>query len=161
VVDITPYNAELHREGVSEVLAKSGWEERYIAGQLGGLDALSSGTVPGTRGKVYIAEAEGRLCGFISVEFREWNRLGQLHGLAVDPDHKRKGVASVLVRCAENFVRELGGRGVYLDTPVTNEAARSFYRALGYRQAYTMPEYYGEELDGVTYHKFFPEGEGA
>jgi hypothetical protein len=72
VVDITPYNAELHREGVREVLAKSGWEERYIAGQLGGLDALSSGTVPGTRGRVYIAEAEGYLCGFISAEFREW-----------------------------------------------------------------------------------------
>jgi ribosomal protein S18 acetylase RimI-like enzyme len=54
-------------------------------------------------------------------------------------------------------VRAEGGRGLYVDTPVTNEIARSFYEALGYRQAYVMPEYYDEGLDGVTYLKLFPK----
>ena len=75
-----------------EVLAKNGWEERYGAGQLDGLDFLSAAYSSGTRGRVYVHEAEvGRVGGFVSVEFRSWNRLGQLHGLAVDPRLKRRG----------------------------------------------------------------------
>ena len=97
------------------------------------------------------------MSGFVCVEYREWNRLGQLHGLAVDPAFKRRGIASELVRRAEKFVRAEGGRGLYVDTPVTNEIARSFYEALGYQQAYVMPEYYDEGLDGVTYLKLFPK----
>ena len=97
------------------------------------------------------------MSGFVCVEYREWNRLGQLHGLAVDPAFKRRGIASELVRRAEQFVRAEGGRGLYVDTPVTNEIARSFYEALGYQQAYVMPEYYDKGLDGVTYLKLFPK----
>lgn len=63
---------------------------------------------------------------------------------------------SALVRRAEEFVREQPGRGVYADTPVTNETARSLYRALRYEPAYTMPGYYDNGLDGVTYLKMFP-----
>src|SRR5829696_5117304 len=40
---------------------------------------------------------------------------------------------------------------------VTNEIGGSFYEALGYRQAYVMPEYYDEGIDGVTYLKLFPK----
>ena len=121
------------------------------------MHSLSAAPASGTLGKVYVHEAGGRVGGFVSVEFREWNRLGQLHGLAVEPGLKRRGIASVLVGRAEGFVRGEGGRGVYADTPVINDAARGFYEALGYRQAYVMPEYYDEGLDGVTYLKLFPK----
>ena len=156
MVKIAPYDAEQHLEGVREVLENNGWEKRYIEGQLAGLAVLSANLLPGTRGKVYVAESGGALCGFVSVEFREWNRLGQVHGLAVDPSLKRRGIGSALTGCAEGFVREEGGRGIYVDTPATNRGARGFYRALGYQHAYTMPEYYDEGLDGVTYLKLFP-----
>src|SRR3712207_4455115 len=117
--------------------------------------SLSPAAPPGPRGGGYVHEAEDRVSGFVSVEFREWNRLGQLQGLAVDPALKRRGIASALVRRAEGFVREEGG--LHVDTPVTNEIGRGFYEALGYRQAYVMPEYYGEGLDGVTYLRLFPK----
>ena len=156
MIDIVPCDPERHRGGIREVLTRNGWEERYIVGQLAALDILSGDPLPGTHGKVYVAESENTLSGFVCVEFREWNRLGQLHGLAVDPDLKRWGIASALVGHAERFVRDEGGRGIYVDTPTTNRTARSFYRALGYQQAYTMPEYYDEGLDGVTYLKLFP-----
>ena len=156
VTDIVPYRAGRHRERIREILAENGWRERYIAGQLAALDILSGDPGPGSRGKIYVAEPDGHPVGFVCVEFREWNRLGQLHGLAVDPDLKRRGIASALVRHAEGFVQEEGGRGIYADTPATNEVARGFYQALGYRYAYTMPEYYDEGLDGVTYLKLFP-----
>jgi ribosomal protein S18 acetylase RimI-like enzyme len=156
VVNISPYDAEQHREGVREILEKNGWERQYVEGQLGGLAALSANLLPGTRGKVYVSESEGSLSGFVCVEFRQWNRLGQVHGLAVDPSLKRRGIASALIGCAEGFVREEGGRGIYVDTPATNRGARTFYLASGYHHAYTMPEYYDEGLDGVTYLKLFP-----
>jgi ribosomal protein S18 acetylase RimI-like enzyme len=157
VIDIVPYDAKRHRRGIREVLAKNGWEDHYIAGQLAGLDLLSGDPLPGMRGKVCVSEVEDRLGGFVCVEYREWNRLGQLQGLAVNPDLKRRGIPSALVHRAEEFVRAEGGRGLYADTPVTNEIGRSFYEALGYRQAYVMPEYYDEGLDGVTYLKLFPK----
>jgi ribosomal protein S18 acetylase RimI-like enzyme len=157
VIDIVAYDPMRHRRGVREILAKNGWQEHYIAGQLAGLDGLSTDPLPGRRGKVCLCEVEDRLSGFICVEYREWNRLGQLHGLAVDPALKRRGIASELVHRAEEFVRAEGGRGLYVDTPVTNEGGHSFYEALGYRQAYVMPEYYEEGLDGVTYLKLFPK----
>jgi ribosomal protein S18 acetylase RimI-like enzyme len=155
VIGIIPYEPEFHRGDIREILARNGWEDRYISGQLDKLDVLSGDPEPGTRGKAYVTESDGLLGGFVCVEFREWNRLGQLHGLAVDPDLKRRSIASALVSHAERFVREEGGRGIYVDTPATNEVARSFYLALGYQYAYTMPEYYDVGLDGVTYLKLF------
>lgn len=154
--DAEPYVPERDRRGVRDVLASNGWEERHVAGQLAALDALAG--EPGAPGAAFVVRSGGRQLGFATVEFREWNRLGQLHGLAVDPGSKRKGVATALVRRAEGFVRGRGGRGVYVDTPVTNSAARALYEALGYRLAYTMPEYYDEGLDGVTYLKLFSGG---
>ena len=62
-----------------------------------------------------------------------------------------------LVGRVEQFVRAEGGRGIYADTPVTNEIGRAFYEVVGYRQAYVMPEYYDEGLDGLTYLKLFPK----
>jgi ribosomal protein S18 acetylase RimI-like enzyme len=155
VIDIAPYDAVRHRRVVREILATNGWEEHYIAGQLAGLKALAGDPLPGTRIKVYVCEAEERVSGFVCVEYREWNRLGQPQGLAVDPLLKRRGIASALVHRAEEFVQAEGGRGLYVDTPITNEPARSFYEALDYRQAYLMPEYYDKGLDGVTYQKPF------
>ena len=154
---LMPYDAGRHRGSVREILAKNGWEERYVVGQLQALYVLSVADSPGPRGRVYVHEAGDRVSGFVSVEFREWNRLGQLHGLAVDPEIKRRGIASALVGKAEEYAQEVGGREVYVDTPVTNMTGRSFYEALGYRQAYVMPEYYDEGLDGVTYLKIFAQ----
>ena len=129
MIDIVPYDAVRHRGGVRELLTKNGWEEHYIEGQLAGLDALAGESLPGTNGKVCVSETGEHLGGFVSVEYRAWNRLGQLQGLAVDPALKRRGIASELVHRAEGFVRAEGGRGLYADTPVANAAGRGFYEA--------------------------------
>ena len=49
---------------------KNGWEERYVVGQLQALYVLSAAASPGPRGSVYVHEAEDRVGGFVSVEFR-------------------------------------------------------------------------------------------
>jgi ribosomal protein S18 acetylase RimI-like enzyme len=134
------------------ILQQLGWEERYLTGQSEALEALSRDD---RRGAGYVATHDQRVIAFISVAFHRWNRLGQIHGLAVEPDFHRQKVASGLVLEAEQYVRSQGGRGIYVDTPVTNRVARAFYTALGYREDYVMSQYYDVGLDGVTYVKFF------
>jgi len=93
--------------------------------------------------------------GFVYVQFHEWNSLAQIQGLAVDPRYHRQGIASTLMVRAEEYAREKCARGIYVDTPTLNQGGRSFYEAVGYRFGYEMPRYYEDELDGVTYQKFF------
>jgi len=107
---------------------------------------------------VYIATVDGSAVGFVYVQFYEWNRLAQIQGLAVDPSYQRQGVATELVKNAERFARAKGARGVYVDTPTLNRKGRDFYEAIGYRYGYEMPRYYEDNLDGVTYQKFFGDG---
>ena len=109
MIDIWPYDAMRHRRGVREILAKNGWQEHYIAGQLAGLDALSGDPLPGRCGKVCVCEVQERLSGFVCVEYREWNRLGQLQGLAVDPVLKRREIASSTV--PNSLCEERAGTG--------------------------------------------------
>jgi ribosomal protein S18 acetylase RimI-like enzyme len=139
------------RDDVERVLRGLGWEERIIAGQLSAVDRL--GELP--TAAVFVDDDAGFLRGFVTVELHEWNGLAQLHGLAVDPASRRRGAATALAAAAESFAREAGVRGIYADTPVDNETARVFYESRGYTPDYVMSRYYADDLDGVTYVRFF------
>ncbi|HEX7998541.1 MAG TPA: hypothetical protein VF528_09135 [Pyrinomonadaceae bacterium] len=43
-------------------------------------------------------------------------------------------------------------------TSTLNRKGRAFYEAIGYSHGYEMPRYYEDNLDGVTYQKFFSDG---
>src|SRR5205807_8229995 len=94
-----------------------GWEDRYVSGQLA---SLAAATAEPQHHGVFLASTNVSLLGFISVHFRAWNRLGQIHGLVVDPAAQRRGIGTQLVDRAERYIRERGGRGIYVDTPVIN-----------------------------------------
>lgn len=141
-----------HRELIARLLTKIGWEDRYIDGQLQAVEAFARDD---QNARVFVASEGEVFAGYVAVQFYEWNRLSQLHGLAVDPSMRHRGIASRLVEQAERFVIARGGRGVYVDTPVTNTGARAFYLSQGYRQDYIMTAYYDTDLDGVTYLKLF------
>lgn len=150
-VSITGYSPA-HQPAIRRILERIGWAEQYVAAAVRNAEAFSRDrSVYG----VFIAAEGSTVVGFIYVQFYEWNRLAQIQGLAVDPDYHRRGVASELVKHAEGFARERGARGIYVDTPTLNQRGRSFYEAVGYGYGYEMPRYYEDELDGVTYQKFF------
>ena len=152
---IEQYVAKKHRKPIRQLLEKIGWAVQYVdAGDLT-LDTLDSQSL---NARIYVAEQEDHLVGWIAIEFRKWNRLAQIQGLAVDPNLHRQGIATQLIRQAEQFAQERGARGVYVDTPVSNQRGRKFYEAVGYEQDYVMTGYYEEGLDGVTYVKFFLNG---
>ena len=148
---IQPY-APADSPAIRDLLTRIGWATQFIDGQIDGLAVFNRNT---ENSCIFVASVEGMLIGYVSMQFTPWHRLAQLHGLAVNPDWRRHGVARLLVRAAEAFARERDGRGVYVDTPVNNVTGRAFYESMGYEHDYTMSKYYDEGIDGVTYVKFF------
>src|SRR3954469_15837962 len=59
---------------------------------------------------VLLAEADGQLIGSIIGTFDGWR--GNIYRLAVDPAHRRRGVARALVAGAEKRLREVGARRI-------------------------------------------------
>ena len=150
-VTITDYSPT-HQAAIRRILERIGWAEQYIvAAERNAQDFSQHREVYG----VYMAMVDGSAVGFVYVQFYEWNRLAQIQGLAVDPSYQRQGIASELVKSAERFAREKRARGMYVDTPTLNRRGRDFYEAIGYSYGYEMPRYYEDNLDGVTYQKFF------
>jgi|SRR5919112_1627538 ribosomal protein S18 acetylase RimI-like enzyme len=152
-VSITDYSPQ-HQAAIRQILERIGWAEQYIVAAEQNAEVFSQNR---EAFGVYVATLEGSAVGFVYVQFYEWNRLAQIQGLAVDPSYQRRGIAAELVKKAESFAREKGARGVYVDTPTLNRKGRDFYQAIGYGYGYEMPRYYEDNLDGVTYQKFFGE----
>ena len=61
---------------------------------------------------------------------RDW--LG-LHGLEVAPEHRRRGVATAVLRELFEWGAELGGSTVWLHVETDNAAALELYRGFGFR----------------------------
>ncbi len=56
-----------------------------------------------------------------------------LVNVAVDPDYRRRGIASTLVQAIMEDVRHRGGRCLWLEVDEDNQAARRLYRSLGFQ----------------------------
>jgi GNAT superfamily N-acetyltransferase len=56
-----------------------------------------------------------------------------IHDIFVSPEHRRRGVATALMAAAEAFARSRGAKELRLGVIDRNEAARTLYRELGFR----------------------------
>jgi ribosomal protein S18 acetylase RimI-like enzyme len=144
--------APKYRPAIRIILMKIGWAEQYISSAEQNMQHLSQDK---ENYGVYMAVIDEAAAGFLYVQYYAWNQLCQIHGLAVDPEIQRRGIASALVTRAEEFAKSKKARGIYVDTPTLNTGGRKFYEAAGYQVGYIMPRYYEDQLDGVTYQKFF------
>jgi len=85
---------------------------------------------------VYVAEADGRLVGWVHV-FVNHSLLAdtpaEVAGLVVDENHRGRGVGRVLMQQAERWAQERGCRSVRLRSNVLRSRAHLFYEKLGYR----------------------------
>ncbi|MFT3892368.1 MAG: GNAT family N-acetyltransferase [Anaerolineales bacterium] len=141
-----------YRSSIRTILTKIGWAEQYVAAAEQNMQNLLADK---ENYGVYLAISGERAVGFLYVQYYAWNQLCQIHGLAVDVDFHRQGIASTLVTRAEEFASSKKARGIYVDTPTNNTRGHKFYEAVGYQLGYIMPQYYEAGLDGVTYQKFF------
>jgi ribosomal-protein-alanine N-acetyltransferase len=78
--------------------------------------------------------------GFAIMRYGE--DIAHLNLLAVDPAYRRRGVGRSLLRWLEETALTAGTFIIGLELRAGNEAARAFYRALGYRELGEIPGYY-------------------
>lgn len=91
-----------------------------------------------------VAVLKNNITGYICV--KQISDEGHILNLAVHPDFRRHGIATVLVGEVLDELREKGCKYLYLEVRVSNLAARKFYERFGFkvvgvrRKYYTSPE---------------------
>ena len=121
--------AEMSREHVESGL---GW--RYDPERI--LRAMR-----GRETAVLAAHAQAVLAGFAIMDFGD--ERAHLVLLAVHPLQRRRGIGRALVEWLLESARTAGMASIHLELRAGNEAARRFYRALGFAETVLMPRYYG------------------
>ncbi|MGO9964479.1 MAG: GNAT family acetyltransferase [Acidimicrobiales bacterium] len=77
-----------------------------------------------------VLDDDGRLIGSVMVGYE--GHRGWVNYLAVHPDRRRQGLGRLLMDAAERRLRDLGCPKVNLQVRTSNEAAKDFYRRIGY-----------------------------
>ncbi len=93
------------------------------------------------RDTVVLAACErGAVVGFAVMEFGD--ERAHLVLLAVQPGRRRCGIGRALVDWLTETARTAGIASLHLELRSNNEAARRFYRALGFSETVLLPRYY-------------------
>lgn len=87
-----------------------------------------------------VACEQGRIAGFAIMEFGE--ERAHLVLLAVRPAQRRMGIGRRLVDWLVESARTAGIASLHLELRAGNEAARGFYRAMGFDETIVVPGYY-------------------
>lgn len=89
---------------------------------------------------VLTARCGGTTAGFAIMRYGD--DVAHLNLLAVDPVHRRRGVARKIMMWLEETALTAGTFIIGLELRATNEAALAFYAALGYRELGRVTGYY-------------------
>ena len=94
-------------------------------------DRMIDGALAVRPESLLVAEIDGALVGAV---IAGWDGVrGWIYHLAVAPAHRRRGIATRLMRGAEAALRALGCSKINLQVRATNQGVVAFYRALGYQ----------------------------
>ena len=99
----------------------------------------------GAKGRIWIAERDGRLVGCTAIVLRDENR-GQLRWVLVDQSARGLGLGKRLVNNALQFCRENGCKEVFLETTDGLPESQALYIALGFEIVSNRTE---ELWDGI------------
>jgi ribosomal-protein-alanine N-acetyltransferase len=105
----------------------------------------------------FVAASGGEVIGFIVGGLEDTGELvyGHICNLAVTPGYHLRGVGRILLRRAEHqFVVETAS-GVQLEVRVSNTPAQKFYLRNGYREVFSIPQYYANGEDAIVMMKWF------
>ena len=87
--------------------------------------------------RVYAAKADGRFVGWIALVFMpkiSWTDTGFVYvdELWVQDDYRRQGIATALMKKADEMKKEFSAVGVRLYVNVNNPGAKDLYEKCGY-----------------------------
>ena len=117
--------------------------ERYWAFEsIGGFDRarietlLSNLLAAPNRGACWVAEADGRLCGYTLAVYlfslEQGGLMAEIDELFVCPEARCRGVGALLLAAAEQDFAQRGLIRLQLQIKVGNERARAFYERHGF-----------------------------
>ena len=86
------------------------------------------------------ATARGAVAGFAIMEFGD--ERAHLMLLAVRPSHRRLGIGQRMLEWLLESARVAGMASIHLELRAGNDAARRFYRAMGFYETVLVPGYY-------------------
>jgi ribosomal-protein-alanine N-acetyltransferase len=90
--------------------------------------------------RCWVAEAGGVLVGMLVV----WMIADEAHiaTIATHPDHRRQGIAQMLMVRALDSAAQEGARRSFLEVRAGNTAAQALYRKFGFTEDGRRPRYY-------------------
>ncbi|WP_319477103.1 GNAT family acetyltransferase [Marispirochaeta aestuarii] len=80
--------------------------------------------------QLYIALVDGKIIGTIMTGYD--GHRGWIYSLAVQPEYRKSGIGSKLLKYAEEVLTEKGCMKINLQILSTNTAVKDFYRKNGY-----------------------------
>jgi len=86
--------------------------------------------------------------GFIIILYRKGTRVAGIETINVDPQYRKKGIASQLLNAAEADMRKKGIKKIRLEVSTTNHAAISLYENAGFQKKSILKNYYIYDHEG-------------
>jgi ribosomal protein S18 acetylase RimI-like enzyme len=85
--------------------------------------------------RTWVAEADGKVVGFVVISFHARDKLGEIYMIAVDPDYHRQGTASALIEFALDQMRGAGMTIAMIETgdDPGHAPARRTYENVGFQ----------------------------
>jgi ribosomal-protein-alanine N-acetyltransferase len=99
----------------------------------------------GQPGREILLPSRERLLGFCAA--RRVFDEALIRNLAIDPGHRRKGIARALLEQSHRRLRAAGAVHIYLEVRPSNTAARNLYFGFGYRTQSVRRDYYREPAE--------------
>jgi len=100
---------------------------------------------------VLVASLGGEIAGFAIMHFGDAD--AHLHLLAVEPQYRRSGIGTALLRWLETSCRTAGMRRIRLEVRIGNLPARRFYERLGYSILGRIAGYYDDIEAALVFTK--------
>lgn len=89
----------------------------------------------------FVWVADGRIVGNVTVLTTEQPGRYLVVNVAVHPDHRRKGIARLMMKQVETLVQQRGGNHILLQVVKQNEAAINLYKTLNYTTIGSMTQW--------------------
>jgi [ribosomal protein S18]-alanine N-acetyltransferase len=105
-----------------------------------------------------VAEAAGKLAGYVLVLYPPRSTLARLYSIAVAPHIRRRGVGPLLLAAAERAARRRGRRAMRLEVHEHNGRAIARYEKSGYRLFGRHRRYYDDRGDALRFEKPLARG---
>ena len=89
---------------------------------------------------LFAVDGEGKLVGFLEASIRPYvedchtDHVGYLEGWFVEPEYRKSGVGTELVRQAEIWARERGCTEMASDAEIGNDLSLTAHLSLGYEE---------------------------